>query len=143
MSRSRVLYIEDDVPSLELVARLLEQRPGVELLTATEGHEGVTLARQCRPHLILLDLHLQDMEAEEVLRAIREEPELRPTPVILFTAEPYPRLPERWRAAGAQAYLRKPIELPRFLALIDACLAALASGDPISSLHANPDVPGA
>jgi CheY-like chemotaxis protein len=132
-----VLYIEDDGPSLELVARLLEQRPGVELLTTMEGRAGVTLARERRPAVILLDLHLQDMEAEDVLRAIREEPGLRSTPVILVTAEPYPRLPQRWQAAGAQAYLRKPIEFPRFFALLDTYLAA--SGDPAPSLHPHPD----
>jgi CheY-like chemotaxis protein len=134
-----VLYIEDDEPSLQLVERLLEQRPAVELLTATEGRHGVTLARERRPAVILLDLHLQDMAAEDVLRAIRQEPALRSTPVILVTAEPYPRLPERWQAAGAQAYLRKPIEFSRFFALLDAYLAAPGSAEPVSSLGANPD----
>jgi two-component system cell cycle response regulator DivK len=132
-----VLYIEDDGPSLQLVAHLLEQRPGVELLTATEGRMGATLARERRPAVILLDLYLQDVEAEEVLRAIRDEPELRSIPVILVTAEPYPRLPHRWQAAGAQAYLKKPIEFARFFALLDTYLAA--SGDPASPFHAHPD----
>ena len=122
MIRGRVLYIEDDPMSLKLVERLLEQRPEVELIMALEGKQGLTLARECRPDLVLLDLHLQDMEGEDVLRAIRAEPELRRTPVIVITAEPYPRLPERMRAAGAQAYLRKPLNFDEFFAAIDAAL---------------------
>jgi DNA-binding response OmpR family regulator len=122
MIHGTVLYIEDDPTSLQLVERLLEQRPGVELLTALEGKQGLTLARERRPTIILLDLHLQDMEGEDVLRAIRETPELRRTQVILLTAEPYPRLPERMRAAGAQAYLRKPLRFDEFFAAIDAAI---------------------
>jgi DNA-binding response OmpR family regulator len=122
MIRGRVLYIEDDPMSLKLVERLLEQRPEVELIMALEGKQGLTLARECRPDLVLLDLYLQDMDGEHVLRAIRAEPELRRTPVIVITAEPYPRLPERMRAAGAQAYLRKPLNFDEFFAAIDAAL---------------------
>jgi CheY-like chemotaxis protein len=121
-----VLYIEDDLPSLQLVERLLELRPGVELITSNEGERGVILARTRCPDLILLDLHLQDMEGEDVLRAIRATPELARTPVILLTAEQYPRLPERMRAAGAQAYLNKPIEFPEFFELIDTYLSGPA-----------------
>ena len=122
MIHGTVLYIEDDPTSLQLVERLLEQRPGVELLTALEGKQGLTLARERRPTIILLDLHLQDMEGEDVLRAIRETPELRRPQVILLTAEPYPRLPERMRAAGAQAYLRKPLRFDEFFAAIDVAI---------------------
>jgi DNA-binding response OmpR family regulator len=122
MIRGSVLYIEDDPASLQLVERLLEQRPAIELLTPLEGQQGLTLARERRPDLILLDLHLQDMEGEGILRRIRSEPALRSTPVILLTAEPYPRLPERMRAAGAQVYLRKPLDFDEFFAAIDTLL---------------------
>jgi CheY-like chemotaxis protein len=129
MTRGRVLCIEDDPASLQLIERLLEQRPGIELVQALEGTQGLTLAVQCRPDLILLDLRLQDMAGEQVLRAIRAQPKLRLTPVIVITAEPYPRLPEWLRRAGADAYLRKPLDFNAFFSAIDAALHDRASSD--------------
>ena len=119
-----VLYIEDDPPSLKLVEMLFEQRPEIRLLTVTEGRQGLALARTHQPDLILLDLHLQDMDGETPLRTLRAEPALRRTRIIVLTAERYSRLPEPLRAAGAQGYLMKPIDLPQFFAAMDTHLSA-------------------
>jgi CheY-like chemotaxis protein len=121
--RRRVLYIEDDPSSLRLLELVFEQRPDLQLLTATEGRQGLELARQHRPDLILLDFHLQDMDGADVLRAIQAEPGLRGTPVVLLTAEKYPRLPEPLRAAGARDYLMKPIDIRELFALLEATLS--------------------
>jgi CheY-like chemotaxis protein len=118
-----LLYIEDDPSSVRLLELLFEQRPGIRLLTATEGRHGLELARQHRPDLVLLDFHLQDMDGEAVLHAIGADPELRGTPIVLMTAEPYPRLPEHLRAAGARAYLRKPIDVRQLFALVEEILS--------------------
>ena len=128
MTRGTVLYIEDNAANLSLVERLLEQRPEVRLLTAIEGRLGLALARDRRPDFILLDLHLPDMEGEDVLRQIRQDPALRPTPVIVLSAEADTDLPARMRAAGAQGYLMKPLDFPQFFALVDATLSE--GGDP-------------
>jgi DNA-binding response OmpR family regulator len=116
--RHTVLYIEDDPSSAHLLELLFMQRPGIRLLTASAGRQGLELARAERPSLILLDFHLQDMDGNDVL-----EPALNATPVILLTAEQYPRLPEHLRALGAQAYLMKPLDLAQLLALVDTSLA--------------------
>jgi DNA-binding response OmpR family regulator len=121
--RPTVLYIEDDPSSAHLLELLFEQRPGVRLIIAPAGRQGLELARRERPSLILLDYHLQDMDGRDVLRALRAEPGLDATPVILLTAEQYPRLPEHLRALGAQAYLMKPLDLHELLTLVDANLA--------------------
>ena len=68
-----VLYIEDNAANVHLVERLLEQRPGLRLLSANLGQLGLALAREHRPDVILLDLHLPDMEGTAVLRAFRQE----------------------------------------------------------------------
>ena len=98
----------------------IARRPALRLLTATEGRAGLALARERRPDMILLDLHLRDMAGEAVLHAIRAEPALARTAVIIFTAEQYPRLPERLRVAGAQAYLMKPVVLRQLFDVVDA-----------------------
>jgi len=124
MTRRTVLYIEDNEMNVRLVARLLEQRPDVRLVTASRGQEGIDLAREQQPDLILLDLHLPDMEGTEVLRAIRQDPTLAQTPVIVLSAETEPDVPAEVRAAGAQGYLLKPLDFTEFFAAIDGALSA-------------------
>jgi CheY-like chemotaxis protein len=118
-----VLYIDDNAANLTLVERLLERRGPVRLVTATEGRQGLALARQERPALILLDLHLPDIEGEELLRQIRQDAALHATAVVVLSAESDPDLPERLQAAGAQGYLMKPIDFQQFFAQVDAALS--------------------
>ena len=110
--------------------RLLEQRPGLRLLSADLGQLGLALAREHRPDVILLDLHLPDMEGAAVLRALHQDPTLRRTPVIVVSAEAEPNLPTEMVAAGARAYLMKPFEFQRFFTALDASLVSGGGSDP-------------
>ena len=74
-----VLYIEDNFSNLRLVERLLERRPGIELLSAMQGNLGLEMAMSRRPDLILLDLHLPDIPGWEVLASLQANPSLRET----------------------------------------------------------------
>jgi CheY-like chemotaxis protein len=124
MIRGTVLYIDDNPANVRLVARLIEQRPGLRFMSANLGQLGIDLAREHRPDLILLDLHLPDLEGTAVLRAIREDPQLRQTPVIVLSAEAEADLPTRMQAAGAQGYLMKPLDFDQFFATVDWSLPA-------------------
>ena len=125
-----VLYIEDNLANLRLVERILSRRPGVTLLTAMQGRVGWDLARQHRPDLILLDLHLPDMRGDEVLGLVRADPATAATPVAVLSADATPRQVERLLAAGADQYLTKPLDIAEFLRVVDAALhpAAVAAG---------------
>jgi CheY-like chemotaxis protein len=105
-----------------LVQGILSHRPGVHLLTAMQGGLGVDLAKKHRPDLILLDVHLPDCDGEHVLQRIRDDPDTRTIPVVVLSADATPRQIERLRAAGAQEYLTKPIDVPRFLRTVDEIL---------------------
>jgi CheY-like chemotaxis protein/two-component sensor histidine kinase len=118
-----VLYIEDNLDNLALIDGILAYRPQVRLLSAMQGGLGLELARQHHPDLILLDVHLPDMRGEEVLRQVRADPRLRNTPVVVISADATPNQTERLRTAGAWAYLNKPIDVVRFLALLDQSLS--------------------
>jgi hypothetical protein len=118
-TRSTVLYIEDNRSNLELVQRVLARRPEVSLLVAMQGQPGLEMARTQVPDLILLDLHLPDMPGEEVLRRLRETPQTRGTPVVVISADAIPAQIERLLAAGAQAYLTKPLDIKQFLSVLD------------------------
>jgi PAS domain S-box-containing protein len=118
-ARMVVLYIEDNLSNLRLIEQMLARRPRATLLSAMQGRLGLDLAREHRPDLVLLDLHLPDVPGEEVLRRLLDEPRTREIPVIILSADATPGQVERLLAAGAQAYLTKPLDVRQLLALVD------------------------
>ena len=119
-----VLYVEDNRSNIRLLERLLVRRPGVRLVTAPTGESALQALRRDRPDLILLDLHLPDMPGEEVLRRIWADPDTRPIPVAVLSADATARQQQRLLAAGAVAYLTKPLDIAALLRVIDERLAA-------------------
>jgi PAS domain S-box-containing protein len=113
-----VLHIEDNPVNLGLVEKVLARRPGVRLLSAMQGGMGLELAREHRPDLVLLDAHLPDMPGEEVLRRLREDPATRHVPVVVISADAMADRVQRFLAAGARAYLTKPLDVRRLLGLV-------------------------
>ncbi|MGI8552255.1 MAG: GAF domain-containing protein [Dehalococcoidia bacterium] len=120
---STVLYIEDNLSNLRVVERVLSRRPGVQLLTAMQGGLGFELAQQQHPDLILLDLHLPDTTGDLVLQRLRADPTTHDVPVVMVSADATPRQIERLLAAGAREYLTKPLDLKRFMEVVDEVLA--------------------
>jgi PAS domain S-box-containing protein len=117
-----VLYVEDNLSNFKLVEKLLKRRGEVRLLTAMEGALGLQLARQHRPDLILLDLHLPGMDGEELLRRLSEDPATAAIPVLVVSADVTRARVERVLTAGARAFITKPLDVERFLALVDDAL---------------------
>ena len=117
-----VLYVEDNPSNLRLVERILTQRPGIHLLSTPQGKAGIDLARQHKPDLVLLDLHLPDIQGQEVLTNLRGNESTAQIPVVIISADATPRQMQRLKEAGAQAYLTKPIAVGRFLQVLDETL---------------------
>jgi CheY-like chemotaxis protein len=117
-----VLYIEDNLPNLELVERILAKFPAIELRSATRGEEGLAIARERRPNMILLDLHLPDLRGDEVLRRLRADRRTERIPVVMLSADATADQPGRLMALGAQGYLTKPIDFREFLTVIGKTL---------------------
>ena len=119
-----VLYVEDNAANVRLVESVLAFRPSVRLLTATSGAQALELARRSRPAAVLLDLHLPDIPGEDVFRALRADPALARTPVVVVSADATPGQIRRLLAAGVSDYLTKPLDIDRLLAVVDELLAA-------------------
>ena len=117
-----VLYIEDNASNFRLVERVLERRPHIKLLPAQQGRLGLELAREHRPDLILLDLHLPDVPGEEVLRRLREAPLTASIPVVIVSADATPGQVRRLRDAGVREYLTKPLDVRQLLDVVDRTL---------------------
>jgi len=117
-----ILYVEDNISNFKLMERILAGRPGVRLLAAMQGHLGLELAGQHHPDLILLDLDLPDMHGSDVLEALRQDPALRHIPVVVISADATPGQIQRLLQGGARDYLTKPLDVKRFLEVLDAML---------------------
>jgi CheY-like chemotaxis protein len=117
-----VLYIEDNIASISLVEQILALRPGLSLETAMQGRLGLSLAREHRPDLILLDLNLADVSGREVLAELKVDPRTRPIPVLMISADASPGQIQRLLDGGAAGYLTKPLDVPQFLGEVDRLL---------------------
>jgi CheY-like chemotaxis protein len=117
-----VLYIEDNLSNLKLIKRVLARWPQLKLLEAMQGRLGFDLAWEHRPDLILLDLHLPDITGDEVLRRLRDTPETRHIPVVIISADATKTRVNRLLAAGARAYLTKPLDVKKLLTIMEDAL---------------------
>jgi signal transduction histidine kinase/CheY-like chemotaxis protein len=122
-----ILYVEDNPANLRLVEEIVRFRSDLRLLSALDGHVGLSLARAHQPELILMDLNLPGMSGIEVLKQLRADPLTANIPVIALTANAMPRDIERGRAAGFNRYLTKPIDIDKFTEAINSTLAQLRS----------------
>ncbi len=118
----RVLYIEDVVANVRLVTEIFKRRPDITLLSAMSGGLGLDLAREHRPDLVMLDVHLPDIGGEEVLRRLRADPATSHIPVVVLSADATEWQRGALLAAGADAYLTKPITVSRLLEIVDGAL---------------------
>ncbi|MGH2595353.1 MAG: PAS domain-containing hybrid sensor histidine kinase/response regulator, partial [Actinomycetota bacterium] len=118
-----ILYVEDNLSNLTLIERILSTRPDISLITALQGRLGIELAQRHHPDLILLDLHLPDISGAEALRTLRELPDTQRIPIVMISADATPGQVKRLLGAGADDYLTKPIDLKRFLEIIDTLVS--------------------
>jgi len=114
---STILIIEDNEKNMKLVRDILQYGGHVTLETPS-GHEGVRLARQHRPDLVLMDIQLPDIDGIEALRQIRTDPALDAMPVVAVSASVMPEDLRLIAAAGFDAYVTKPIALKDFKATV-------------------------
>lgn len=118
-----VLYIEDNEANLQLVRRILAlQGDRFRFVGALDGLTGLNRAKAILPDLILLDLHLPEIDGEIVLQRLREDPATRDIPVVVLSADATPSRIERLVREGVFAYLTKPLDIGGFVATIHDAL---------------------
>jgi two-component system cell cycle response regulator DivK len=107
---ARILVVEDNPKNLKLVRDVLSYS-GYEVVEATTGEEGVRLAREVHPDLVLMDLQLPGIDGAEALRRIRSEDASRSMPVVAVTA--FAMADDRRHAfdSGFDGYVEKPISV--------------------------------
>lgn len=121
MSGKRVLVVDDDVRTVELV-KLYLSRDGYQVVTAYDGVEALRLAREARPDLVVLDLMLPDIYGLEVCRILRRESDV---PIIMLTARTTDQDKLTGLDAGADDYVTKPFSPGELAARVRAVLRRL------------------
>jgi CheY-like chemotaxis protein len=108
-----VLVVEDNERNLKLLRDVLEYA-GYEVRAARTAEEGIALAVNEPPHLVLMDLHLPGIDGMEALRRLRESPRTAGIPVVAVTAQAMKQDRERALEAGFDGYVEKPISVRAF-----------------------------
>jgi DNA-binding response OmpR family regulator len=103
----RALLIEDEAAIVRMVRLILSMEPDFELTSAESGTEGLRLAVPGMVDLVLLDLHLDDVDGETMLGKLQG---LLPAPVVVFSASSEKEVAESCMAAGAAAFIAKPFD---------------------------------
>jgi two-component system cell cycle response regulator DivK len=116
--KTLILVVEDNERNRKLVRTILEFR-GYEVLECEDGEPSVTLARERRPALILMDIELPKLDGISALKLLRADPATATIPVVAVTASVTPGERERVVAAGFNAYIAKPIDMPLFIETVE------------------------
>ncbi len=121
LKRLKVLLIEDETDQI-LVVQMRLEASGFEVMSATDADAGWKLAYGERPALILLDLILGDVNGLELCRQLKETPETKQIPLIIFTGSTAKDLEKACRDAGADGCLRKPYSSEELVASVKALI---------------------
>jgi CheY-like chemotaxis protein len=121
MANELILIVEDNEKNRKLVRDVLAFS-GYRLAEAETGEDGVRLARELHPDLILMDIQLPGINGIVALGQIREDPAIRDTPVIAVTASAMTQDRQKIMAAGFNGYQSKPINVKEFLAAVRGML---------------------
>jgi PAS domain S-box-containing protein len=123
----QVLYVEDNAANVVFMRDLVGTLDQIDLLTVPTAEQGIEVARQRRPDLIVMDINLPGMSGIDALRKLRASPETASIPVIALTAAATERVRQRGLREGFYRYLTKPVNVDDF---IQACESLFARDAP-------------
>ncbi len=121
MAGELILIVEDNDKNRKLMRDVLQHR-GYRTIEAETGEEGIRLAREQHPALVLMDIQLPGIDGIVALTRLREGPTTRPIPVIAVTASAMTHDRQKIMAAGFDGYQTKPISVREFLEAVRAAV---------------------
>ena len=117
-----ILIVDDEADIRDILRIRLANHPGFRILEAANGSDALELTRQQRPDLIILDWLMPGFNGMEVLKALRESPELTIIPVIMMTVKSELSAQAQGQGMGVVAYLIKPFDAARLMETVEKAL---------------------
>jgi len=139
---AKILIVEDNALNIKLFCDLLAAH-GHEPEAVTDSRFALDAARQFSPDLVITDIQLPHVSGLELIRMLRSDEELSKVPIMAVTAYSTSEDEERIRAAGAQAYVSKPISVVRFAETVDRLLSDTGARTQETAAPAGKADPGA
>lgn len=123
MIRKRILVVDDDIYATRLLKVSLEKNGVFEVCEVNQGSEALAAAREFQPDAILLDVWIPDVEGSVIASQIKDDPDLRATPIVFLTSIVSEReLTEKGNIIGGQRYLAKPMRVEKVVACLENIL---------------------
>jgi DNA-binding response OmpR family regulator len=119
---NRTILIVDDEKLILISTRIVLESVGFSVLTADSGEAAIATAKEKRPGLILLDIMMPGIDGWETLSRLKEAPETKDIPVIIFTAREHSRGRQLAREMGAADYFQKPFEPDELICIVEEYL---------------------
>ena len=132
----KILVTDDSLLNRKLIRDILKSA-GHEVTEASDGFEGINKAKEDLPDLILMDIHMANMDGITAMKKIREIPELKGTPVIAITAYAMKGDRKKIIAEGFDDYISKPVSINDLIDKVSHCIKSSQS----QSLTETPDTP--
>lgn len=129
MAGELILIVEDNERNRKLMRDVL-QFTGYQTVETDTGEEGIRLARESRPALVLMDIQLPGMDGISAFKQLRADPATKEIPVIAVTASAMTHSRQEIMAAGFDGYQTKPINVQEFLAAVRQMLDRRGRGGP-------------
>lgn len=120
---SSILIVEDNEKNMKLVRDVLRVK-GYDTLEAGTAEDGIGIAHECLPDIILMDIQLPGMSGIDAIKRLRADPATARIGVIAITASVMHQQMQQIMAAGFDGFIEKPIDLRRLLATIEQILQA-------------------
>lgn len=142
---AKILVVEDNALNIKLFCDLLTAH-GHQTEAVTDSREALGIARAFVPDLVITDIQLPHVSGMELMGLLRGDPDLKHVPIMAVTAYSANGDDERFRAAGAQAYVSKPISVAKFARTVEDLLLAPPIGGDVPDMEtgatANAETPG-
>jgi len=130
----RLLIVDDDARLLNTLAEILRLDPRYTVETARDGYEGLMKVGTFRPHLLILDIFMPGLDGFHVCRAVKEDPATQPTKILAITGHLAGDVRAQSFAAGADAFLEKPLQWSTLKTEVDRLVSEARSGSPATLL---------
>lgn len=118
---NKILYIEDSPVNTYIVRKIIRSI-GYEMVHAYEGAEGLVIAEEQNPAMILIDLILPDTHGLDIIKQLRASHQFDDTPIVALTSTDSPTVKQECLDAGCNDYLEKPVSQARLISTIEKYL---------------------